>query len=236
MIATNMVNRRRISVDSEGCITVRVNVEPQLWELSGQLAKQWHVDQIQALGIILEKLTRLIEAGKAEFLGPEFVYAFNKLVMADKLSVGGMPPVEVAKLHRSTRTKSGFVGVYANGKGFRSMAATPDGNGLESIGTFPTAEQAAWARYLHHKKFKLPYGEAEDRLETERAEIRDEVERNRKLCGEYGNDDEYVLRLINDVRDASGVRPMTMEELRGGTSSEPATKVNKVELFGIKEE
>jgi hypothetical protein len=171
-----MSNRRRITVGTDGCVSVRVTVEPQLWELSGQLAKQWHVDQITALSIMLEKITRLIEAGKAEFLGPEFSYAFNKLVMTDKLSVGGLPPVESTKLHRSLKTKSGFVGVYANGQGFRAMGKIrgADGDIQKSIGTFPTAEQAAWARFIHYKKLGLPYGAVEEALAEARRTFENE--------------------------------------------------------------
>lgn len=108
----------------------------------------------------------MIERSNASVLGPMFEHAYVALRAKDGASLDGLPPVDVSKLARSTRTKSGFVGVYANGKGFRAMARDEnDANIQKSIGTFASAEQAAWARYLHYTKHKLPYGEVEALLE-----------------------------------------------------------------------
>jgi hypothetical protein len=72
-------------------------------------------------------------------------------------------PINLSLLHRSTKTKSGFVGVYANGKGFRAMVTS--GESMHSIGTFPSAEEAAWRRREHYLSNGLPYGELEIEME-----------------------------------------------------------------------
>ena len=44
------------------------------------------------------------------------------------------------------------------------MAADAKGQQI-TLGTFPTAREAAWCRYLHHQKLKLPYGALAEPME-----------------------------------------------------------------------
>ena len=107
------------------------------------------------------------------------------------------------KLQTSDKVKSGFVGVYANGKGFRAVGCRPDGSGgaaAHSIGTFPTAEQAAVARLFYYQNNKLPYGKWADVVDKRRA----------WLC-EQGNSQatfDEALEFENDLRMTQGHPPI----------------------------
>lgn len=128
--------------------------------------------------MFLDRLVSMIDDGKYDTFGPEFARIIKALVANDQIGSLGLPAVDITKLHRSSKTKSGFIGVYANGKGFRAVGK---GSGVGgnirttdvNIGTYPTAEQAAWARLLHYKRHKLPYGELEEQLEYWRRQYPD---------------------------------------------------------------
>lgn len=184
--------RRRSIALADGSFEIPTIVSPQLWQLCSQLAEQWRIEPEQAFGILLDRLTHMIDGGQAEMFGPEYAYAYQKLVAQDKYSSGGLPPIDPGQLHGSTRTKSGFVGVYANGKGFRAMAKTVGSSVQKSIGTFATAEQAAWARCLHYKKHQMPYGELEEALDEAR-----------EMVGQDASDED-ALAHVNDIRRAQG--------------------------------
>lgn len=77
--------------------------------------------------------------------------------------------IDTARLHRSDKTKSGFVGVYSNGKGFNAQAKTSVAEPAQiSLGTFPTAVQAAEARRIHYFKQGIPYGRLGEKIESYR--------------------------------------------------------------------
>ena len=144
---------------------VRTAVPDTLWTLISKYAKATGLSELQAWGMFLHRVVSLIDDGDYDFLGPEFSRVLRGLIANDEIGSLNLPAIDVTKLHLSSKTKSGFVGVYSNGKGFRAVGKSPGfGTGSQSLGTYPSAEQAAWARYLHHKKFKLPYGELEERL------------------------------------------------------------------------
>lgn len=127
-----------------------------------KLAEVGFPDQKWAFRWLLTRLDAMTENGEIAQLGPEFAAAAKQM----RTDVPGM---DLTLLHRSERTKSGFVGVYTNGKGFRAMA--PDGHNL---GTFPTSERAAWERYLYCRKHALTYGPLEEWLvKTEREMFND---------------------------------------------------------------
>lgn len=160
--------------------------------------------------------------GKAHLFGDEYEALYNELVASDKVSVNNLPPIEVGKLHRSTRTKSGFVGVYANGKGYRAMARGAGenaGSAQVSIGTFPTAESAAWARHLHYKKNGFPYGEIEAFLDEKPIEYTVTRDTLKSVIGRDPTDEEIVAQ-INEARAATGLELLPWE----GDLPEPLIK------------
>jgi hypothetical protein len=146
---------------------VRTPVPDTLWRLICKYAEENDLEQLQAWRLFLKRIVALIDEGNYDFMGPEFAGTLKRMISNDEIGVLGLPPIDVTKLHRSARTKSGFVGVYANGKGYRAEGAAPGAGtkkGTVNLGTYPTAEQAAWARYLHHKKHKITYGELDERM------------------------------------------------------------------------
>lgn len=121
-------------------------------------------DVLVGLAMIQNRIAALLEDGKAEFLGPEYTHALKR-VRADAFgTIGNGPPIDLNKLHRSDKIKSGFVGVYPNGKGFRAEGRLKNRTQTKYLGTFDTAEEAAWIRYLYYKTEGIPYGPMEERI------------------------------------------------------------------------
>lgn len=80
---------------------------------------------------------------------------------ADAIAKTGVDHVDfdVALLERSTRSRTGFAGVYSTSGGtFRALVPDPERGGTKYLASRPTALQAAIDRYEWHQKFKLPYG------------------------------------------------------------------------------
>lgn len=181
-----------------------MEVPANIWALAGKVAERWRITHIQGMRIVLDHLSQRIEKTNGAVLGDVFQVAYEGLIAADSAPIDGLPSIDVSKIHRSAKTKSGFVGVYANGKGFRAMAKQPgEGRIQKSIGTFPTAERAGWARYIFYKKHQLPYGELEAMLDEQdgvaqyyRDELRRALEREPT--------DLEVLSEINQQRRETG--------------------------------
>lgn len=191
-----------------GVVRVWVEVPPVIWALAGQMASEWEVPQLNALRIILKQVAIVVEDTNANVLGSMFKPAYATLLARDAIPSEGMPPIDVGKLHRSNKTKSGFVGVYANGQGFRSMAkVVGEGRVQKSIGTFRTAEQAAWARYLHYKKHKLAYGELEEIADQRGGDVQHWRDAITERLGRDPTDLE-VLSQVNEARVDSGAQPL----------------------------
>ena len=150
---------------------VRVELPAKLREFLGKVAEFMKTDQRWALNWLLVKLEAMIESGDIAQLGWEFDQAF-RLMGAD------VPGMDLALLHRNPKTKSGFVGVYANGKGYRAMAS--DGHNL---GTFPTSERAAWERYLYCRKHGLAHGPLEEWLVKAERELHNDIRNAREAQG-----------------------------------------------------
>jgi hypothetical protein len=173
--------RRVISTQPDGSVTIKLDVPGNIWTLAGKISERWGITPFQAMRIILDQMSSIIDKTNGAVLGDVYQTAYEGLLAADSMPLDGLPSIDVSKIHRSAKTKSGFVGVYANGKGFRAMAKQPgEGRVQKSIGTFPSAERAGWARYLFYKKHGMPYGVLEDLLDEEGGEAafyRDELRR-----------------------------------------------------------
>lgn len=129
----------------------------------------------------------MLQAGQAGYLGPLFEQALKEVRNEHHGAISPGEAINLAKLHRSTKTKAGFMGVYANGKGFRAMARH---QGVEKyIGTFDSAEEAAWKRYLYYQEHKLPYGELEVEIAHWRAQ------------GDQGTDEQLKARILQHAKD-----------------------------------
>jgi len=139
-------------------------------------------------------------------LSSDFQRALRKL-RDERFNVldNNSPAIDLERLHQSHRTKSGFVGVYANGKGFRAMAKTgPNSPAQRSIGTFQTAEEAAWRRYLYYRQHGLGYGELEIEMEKFRKGVPGEIPPFK------GTDDELITEIYQHAQTVG-----TVEEIFG---------------------
>jgi len=155
----------RIDAQDNGMISIRLAVPPRIWSLVCRISERVGVAELQAMKMMLHRLDLLIQQTRGDVLGLEYREAFDALLAQDAMPAEDGTVIDHSRLHRGD-TKSGFVGVYANGYGFRAMAKMPGQGAIQrSIGTFSTAERAAWARYLHYKNFGLAYGEVESRMD-----------------------------------------------------------------------
>jgi hypothetical protein len=188
---------------NDGRVEMRLVVPSVVYQTSVGLAERLGLQPEQALVILLDRLALLCERDPNR-LGPDIDAARNHMVMSDRASFVGMPPIDITKLHRSDRTRSGFTGVYSNGQGFRAVGkdfeAGESSKRQRSIGTYPTAEGAAWARYLYYKKHNLPYGE----VETELAHWR----------GYYPKSwtDQEIIDEVNILRESHGQDPISLAD------------------------
>lgn len=133
-----------------------------LWGVATELAGTVQIHPEKALALLINQINTSVALGDVKFLGSFAAYAQGALNARVDQFDDGTPAIEYDRLHESDRTKSGFVGVYQNGQGFRAHAES--GHGQKTIGTFPTAAEAAWRRYLYYKKHHLPYGHFEAML------------------------------------------------------------------------
>jgi hypothetical protein len=156
-----MTRRPRIETADDGSVTLRVKLQPSTWALIAGYAAKLGLNEEDAARIFLQQIDALIAADSLTWLSIDW------RAIAKELRAAGpaLPEIDVSKLHRSSRVKSGFYGVYANGQGFRAI-----GRWNEYIITVGSAELAAWHRYQHYIKHGHPYGELEleiDRLRRE---------------------------------------------------------------------
>lgn len=154
-----------------------------MWLVVEQVASDLAVPPEAAVRILFAQVAAMLEQGQAGYLGPLFERALKTVRQANFGAIGSGPAIDLSKLAANPKIKSGYVGVYANGNGFRAMGKKPGGIGEQYIGSFPTAEEAAWKRYCYYKEHGLPYGEMEDEIREWRAR------------GEQGTDLEIAERI-----------------------------------------
>ncbi len=125
------------------------------------------------LEFILRRISDQIEIGDASFAQDTGMQRCLDTMISNNagrpLTLDAMG-IDIAALHKNPKCRSGYAGVYANGKGYR--AEGHDGSGKPvHIGTFKSPEEAAWKRRVWYLTNKLPYGELEDELMRQRNEF-----------------------------------------------------------------
>lgn len=168
-------------VSPDGSVTVRATFGARTWRLIQARARKFGIQDHVCAAMFLHNIEALLHNGVTNWLPSDWQFLNKELQRATNYLPPSLDGVDLTKLHRSNKTKSGFVGVYANGQGFRAT-----GRRGEYLGTFDTAEEAAVHRFRHYKQNKLPYGELEI-----------EVDERRNRYGETGTDEE-VIRGIMD--------------------------------------
>jgi hypothetical protein len=171
----------KIEIADDGSATLRTTFGPHMWRLVQRHAKRIGVNDAQCANMLLIHLEALAYDSALGWLPADWQHTHKE----QRKEAGNRPPslmgIDLTVLHRSNKTKSGFVGVYVNGSGYRAIERR--GNYL---GTFDSAEEAAYQRYLFYKRNKLPYGELEV-----------EVDKRRNEFGEQGTDQEITERLLH---------------------------------------
>ncbi len=192
-----------VKQEPDGRWVVRVRIPANLWAIAGETAQELGVDQLKAFEIMLLQIAKTVENNGSSTLGVLFKSGYERLLAKDAMPHDGLPPIDAGRLHRSTRTKSGYVGVYANGQGFRAMARQPGQGRIQaSIGTFPTAERAAWARYLFYVKHGLPYGTVEEIVDEQDGLMKTYRDQLRTHFGREPTEAELVSEVNQHHRDA----------------------------------
>jgi hypothetical protein len=150
---------------------IRVKVPAKLWALLEQVAKGMGVPAKTCLALLFQDLEHLAESDQIGALGYRYAQAAKQAREQreyEQEQARATDP-DLTKLHRSDKTKSGFVGVYSNGKGYRAEGRDPvTRKGAVTLGTFPDAESAALARLKHYTRYGMPYGRIADLIEQYR--------------------------------------------------------------------
>jgi hypothetical protein len=178
-------------LDDSGFRQTRIAIPPAVWQLFFQLASDMDTTPRWVLRWFFRKIDHMVKTGDLDVFGPEFLNAHQQLI----------DQIDLSKLHRSDDLASGFVGIYVTGgtngkKRFRAVGRNPLLNEEMVIGFFPAAEEAAWARYLHYQKHKLPYGEYAIRLKRIADEHQDtlSVQQVRERAGQEIAKEEWENR------------------------------------------
>lgn len=176
-----MPKRPRIDEREDGSAVLRLRIGPSMWRLITRRAKEVDLYPEATAKLLLEFIDACIKKGQITWLPYDWQFA-HKAVTEDG------PPEHIkrdlTKLHRSAKTKSGFVGVYANGSGFRAA-----GRNGAYIGQYASAEEAAWERRKYYKKHNLPYGELEVDVDIWRSR------------GETGTDAEIARTILHHAQN-----------------------------------
>jgi hypothetical protein len=150
---------------------IRIVVPAKLWALLEEVGRVMRASPKWCLGHVFMTIEHMAESDDIAALGFEYVKAAKQLRARrehEEEQARATDP-DLTKLHRSDKTKSGFVGVYSNGKGYRAEGRDPvTRKGAVTLGTFPDAESAALARLKHYTRYGMPYGRIADLIEQYR--------------------------------------------------------------------
>ncbi len=155
-------------IEPEETVILRIRVPKIVYELCNEAGSILGVSGKRMLTELFAYLEQSIQTNDLDQLGPIFAKACRRLHNKGAVHETTAVSIDISVLHRTTKTKCGFVGVYANGKGFAAHGPQPKGPGTMYLGTFDTAEKAAWVRYQHHKTHGIPYGDFADKLDEYR--------------------------------------------------------------------
>jgi len=149
---------------------IRVALSPYMTQLVQGVAKLMNRSPTDTLELLLFRIETAGRHGKLEDLG----LGLEWMEIAAVLNVNGhgaanKDPVamdgagdginfNVELLEKSTRSRTGFAGVYPTGSSFRALVPDPKTNGTRYLQSRGTSVQAAIDRYQWFAKHGLPYG------------------------------------------------------------------------------
>lgn len=156
-----MGGKPRIECLENGDVSIRLTIPRPIALIADSVGKSLDSGIETGLKLLLVQIRSQLEVGQAGYLGPMFESALKQVRDENFGAIASGKPIDVSLLHKSMKLKSGYVGVYANGNGFRAV-----GPGGRYIVTSPTAEEAAWRRRSYYVDNRLPYGELEVEIDT----------------------------------------------------------------------
>lgn len=180
------MGRKPTVVDAgQELLSVRVNISRSLWALLEKASAKFSLKPEHGLQMLMTALDRHMAdpSAKVDWLWPELrsvieaerlAWIHDKRARLDEQEAAELNAMDLAVLERSERTKSGYTGVYANGKGFRAMVKMAKGP-LIALKTHETAEAAAWERYLYCQEKRIPYGELAAEMDQHRSKFDNET-------------------------------------------------------------
>jgi hypothetical protein len=195
----------------------RVEISERLWEMIEEVAVIMRATPKWCLQTMVDRIEHLAVSGQIDPLGFEFAQAVKRLNSRGRMFEELVPAADLSRLHRSDKAKSGFVGVYSNGKGFRAEGKDHKTGLLITIGTFPTAESAAHARYQHYQRAGMPYGRLEELMEQYRKReeslraMSDERLKHEVIWSEAANSKRPIEGLSDEDRALERINPYTGE-------------------------
>jgi hypothetical protein len=165
----------------------RVQVPRAFWavfeeagELKGRKAAQLFEDFCE------DAMKAWLEGNKTTRNAPVLLEAVQNIKV--KLTSKALESIDLSPLARNNRVRgTGFDGVYHHRDAYVMDARDPGTGKIKRMpGRYPEPELAAWARYEHYRKHKLPYGKFEEEVEKTR---------NSLSCRE-GKWPEHLIRAI----------------------------------------
>lgn len=150
----------------------------RLFEIYGaRFNRSWNESVLE----LLNAAVALLYNGKGDILGPTWAVAVSALrdeqaqeafeqhrvkqaeadALADANKAKKLQHINVLLLERRASNKSGFVGVYRNGRGWRGSVSDPVTGSPVVLETRDSPEEAAWDRYLWHRENNVAYSLAE---------------------------------------------------------------------------
>lgn len=222
--------RPRIKLSEQGDANVRVDVPRPIWLIATELGREYGIKGDKAVRMLLKRLgDAFVDPRRAQVLtqvlGPDVGIAVETARRSNFGAIASGAQIDLSKLARSTRLKSGFDGVVQQGNGWRADARSFDGIGLIKLGVYQSPEEAAWVRFLYYEQHSLPYGAWEagiDRLRKEGqagsdAELIQIYEETNRLCGQ-----EHLNQLPGRPKNPSAFVPRAGFETTAIDSLDPA--------------
>jgi hypothetical protein len=226
---TKRINR--VTHYPEGYVAIKSIIPTTIWRLIERYAELLGVVPAQAYKIFLDRIALLIEEGDPkffDFLGLDIKSTINSLTGEEKFVPDNSPKIDISLLEQDVKIKSGFTGVYPNGKSFRATAPkSKSDKSVITIATCPTPEMAAWKRYLHFKKEGLKYGDEPD--------VMAEIAKVREMAFVQTKDetDLWVMqKVVNPDRKSRGLSEFTEDDLK---STKPIVEPQEKPLGGVDE-
>lgn len=146
---------------------VRLELDETAWELIEEVSTVMDTTPKVVLNTHLKEVVNAFTKSNVAIKMPAVWVEAWENIQQRRAEEGEHGAGDVAVLHTSRRTNSGYEGVYAHSnpaRGFTARGRDPVTKLNVHLGLFPTAVSAAWARYHHYRNHNMPYGLLEEEI------------------------------------------------------------------------